>query len=331
MANLHVAIVVRTNTGAKRSWVVANGKDDPPGIFYLRRCEGSIPKYSRAGDTFGEAEVAKIRLERQLKAHAMGLVVPEEVPTETKKFHRLQDTVDAYMKQISKPDRNFETRPLKSIKGTRYEVESFVKFCGKSFIENLQDDAGRQALLAYRDHLGSEKYQKDTVKNKLAAVVTFLKHNPVCRIVGLLKKDDWPDRKRTTPDPYSEAEINAMLSFATDEESLIIRAFRGTGMRNAELAHAEREDIDWVNKCIYVRRRKDKYGWRAKNKAAVRSIPLDDQLLADFKLKEMGLLFPNAKTGRPEKHLLRVIERLAALGQVQPTTAKLNRRDEEVK
>jgi hypothetical protein len=54
-------------------------------------------------------------------------------------------------------------------------------------------------------------------------------------------------------------------------------------------------------------------------------------LLADFELKGAGLLFPNAKTGRPEKHFLRIIERLAGLAQVQGTTAKLNRGDEEVK
>jgi integrase len=177
---------------------------------------------------------------------------------------------------MSKPDKNHETRSPKSIKGMRFELETFVKFCGKTHIEDLQGENGRQTLVAYRNYLGNEKNQRDTVKNKLAAVVSFLKHNPAFPIVGMLKKDDWPDRKVTTPDPYTEEEITSMLSFATGDEALIIRAFRGTGMRNAELAHAEREDIDWVNKCIYVRRRKDKFGWRAKNNSAVRSIPLDD-------------------------------------------------------
>lgn len=59
--------------------------------------------------------------------------------------------MDAYVKQISKPDKNFETRSLKSIKGTRYEVESFVKFCGKRYIEDLQGEAGRQALIDYTE------------------------------------------------------------------------------------------------------------------------------------------------------------------------------------
>jgi hypothetical protein len=70
MANLHVAIVVRTKTNGRRNWVVAKGKDDPPGIFYLRKCVGSTPQYTKAGESYDEAEVAKIRLERQLNDHA---------------------------------------------------------------------------------------------------------------------------------------------------------------------------------------------------------------------------------------------------------------------
>ena len=328
MANLYVRIVARFRSGGKRKWLSANGKSDPIGsVYYLRHCVGSIPKYTRAGDTYDEAEVAKIRLERQLKAHAQGLIVPEEAPAEAKKLHRLQDVVNAYIKQISRPNKNYEARPLKSIKGARFEAESFVQFSGKLYVEDLQGESGRKALIEYRDHLGSKGYEPDTVKNKLAAVVTCLKHNPVFPITGLLKKDDWPDRKITVPDPYTENEINAMLSFATAEQSLIIRMFRGTGMRNKELAHAEGSDIDWANKSIRIQRRKDKYGWRAKNKAAARSIPLSDDLLAELRDKGPGLLFPN-NSGRPENHFLRMIKDLAGFAKVVPTTKKPERDDE---
>jgi len=48
MANLKVTIVVRATTPeGRRSWVVANGKTDPPGVYYLRHC-GSGPGASLA-------------------------------------------------------------------------------------------------------------------------------------------------------------------------------------------------------------------------------------------------------------------------------------------
>jgi hypothetical protein len=80
MANLRVTIVVGSKTEGKRSWVKANGKTNPPGIYYLRYCQGSTPRYVKAGDSYDEAEMAQMRLERKLKAHSQGFVVPEETP-----------------------------------------------------------------------------------------------------------------------------------------------------------------------------------------------------------------------------------------------------------
>jgi len=68
MANLQVTICVRVKQGEKRRWVVTNGKTDPAGPLYLRSYAGSSAKYERAGDSFDEAELAQMRLERKLKA-----------------------------------------------------------------------------------------------------------------------------------------------------------------------------------------------------------------------------------------------------------------------
>jgi integrase len=99
-------------------------------------------------------------------------------------------------------------------------------------------------------------------------------------------------------------------------------------MRESEMAHAEREDINWVENYIQVQRRKPKFGWQAKNAADERKIPLGDALLADLSARPPGLLFPNKNTGRPEGHILRIIERLAGLAGVTPTTKKPDRKDE---
>ena len=53
----------------------AKGKNDPVGPLYLRYYHGSFPKYVKAGRFYDEAEVAKLRLERKLKAASLGLEV----------------------------------------------------------------------------------------------------------------------------------------------------------------------------------------------------------------------------------------------------------------
>ena len=83
MANLQVTICVRIKEGEKRRWVVANGKTDPAGPLYLRWYAGSSAKYEKAGDSFHEAEIAQLRLERKLKAQSQGFTVPEEAPVPT--------------------------------------------------------------------------------------------------------------------------------------------------------------------------------------------------------------------------------------------------------
>ena len=121
-------------------------------------------------------------------------------------------------------------------------LNSFVQFCGKTNIEELQGELGRKALTDYRDHLFTQEYEPDTVHKMMLAVVSWLKNNPVFPIVKLLKKQDWPDRKKTVPDPYTDAEIEGMLKFASPMEALIIRMFRGTGMREQELARISHQD-----------------------------------------------------------------------------------------
>src|ERR1035441_465333 len=94
MGNLCVTIVVRT-TGIKRTWVKATGKNDPAGSYYLRYCQRSTSRYIKAGASFDEAEVAKVRLERKLKAASQGFIVPEE-HVDGNKSHRIPDVIKAY-------------------------------------------------------------------------------------------------------------------------------------------------------------------------------------------------------------------------------------------
>jgi len=316
MANLTVTILIRTTQNGKRAWIPATGKNDPAGAFYLRWCQGSRPRFTKVGDTYEDAELAQLRKERELKAASQGFIVPEQSKSNPM-AHRITDVIEKYMTDQGAPDQNGEYKSKKSLNSTRFELETFTEFSRKTYVEEIT----RNVLIDYRDYLNAEEYERDTVYNKLMTVVTWLKHNKIVPYKPLLEAKDWPTKKRTTPDPYTEAEVNAMIAVAIDpNEALLVEFMAATGMREGEVSVAEREDLDEENAGIHVRRAKPEYDWRAKNDAAERIIYIGDELIAKVREHGPGLLFP--KNGRRNTHLLRVIERLATLAKVTPTTAK---------
>jgi len=117
MANRVASIVVRTR-GAKRNWVAANGKTDPPGSYYIRWCEGKTNRFAKAGANYAEAEIAQLRKERSLNAALIGAVIPEEAPAA--KAHRVADVIRAYLADFSD-----SRRPLGSIKSKKTALQAF--------------------------------------------------------------------------------------------------------------------------------------------------------------------------------------------------------------
>jgi integrase len=296
-----VVIRVTDEATRKRRWVPATGrKSDPVGSYYLRYCRGSSPRYQYAGDRYEIALVEKIKLERRLKAASVGAVIVEDVTTPKTTDHRIDTAIEAYLADLTE-----SRRPSKTINSKRTELQAFAKFCGKTHMEQLT----RVVLMAYRNSLLDQGYARVTVLNKLMTVVTWLKKNPVHPVSGLLKKDDFPEKPDTEPNPYSDAELRALMAAATPEERLLLRFFHATGMREQEVAHAERSDIGMT----YIQvEEKPEYNWKPKTKAGTRKIPLSASLRDDLLASSSdGLLFPNETTGRPEGHFLRIIQDIA--------------------
>lgn len=315
-----VTIVIRTTSpDGKRGWCLATGKNDPRGPFYLRHCIGSQPKYVRALDiaknpckSFVEAQAAKIRLERELKILAAGGIVPQSSAPENQ--HRIADCIQAYIQDMQKPDKNGETRAAKSVKSAESELKAFHQWSKKVYMHEL--DAS--LMKTWRDELNS-KYEPDTCVNKLMRVATWWKKNPLCpHEKSLLPYSEFPDKKETIPDPYSQEEFEAMQRVATDEDRILLYMFVTTGMREQEVANAKRENINFELGVIYVVKDGD---FKAKNKSARREVPLPEDLLTEFKMRGPGLLFP-APQGRAQGHFLRIIEDIARRAGVQATTEK---------
>jgi integrase len=315
VANLIVSVYVRLKTG-NRPFVPATGKADQQGSFYIQHCRGSKPILKFIGKSYDEAVAAKIKMERHLDAVSRNLIVPEEMEGDTKKNHRILDVINTYIADQSKADQNGEYMSKKSLNSKRSELEKFAAATGKTYVEEIT----RKVLIDFRDKLNSEGYQRDTTYNKMMTAVTFLKHNGAVPYTRLLLKTDWPEKKDTNPDPYTDEEIQDMISFATHDEEILIRFFAASGMREGEVSVAELEDIVVAEKYIQVQRIKPLYDWKRKNKAAVRRVYLGDDLLATLLKRGPGLLFP--KNRRRNTHILRTIERLAELAKVTPTTAK---------
>jgi integrase len=296
MANLKVVIKVREKGGTRR-WLNATEKSG--GSFYIQFCEGSKAKPVFIGTNYDEAVAAKIRKERELFAASKNLLVPETPTPETKKYHRIDAVILAYL-----ADLKLSGFPEKTIKAKKFELGEFVKSCGKMYVEQIN----RVDLLTYKNNLKDAGKQDVTIYNKLMNVSTWLKKNTVVPITGLLRSTDWPKKLDTKPQPYSQKEQEAMMAVCAPKEKLLLRFMLNTGCREQEIAHAEIEDI----KDNYIEvKAKPKYGWSPKTDAGTRSIPLGDTLVADLKNHcSSGLLFPNGQ-GRPEGHFLQIIKAIA--------------------
>ncbi|HEV2289928.1 MAG TPA: site-specific integrase [Candidatus Acidoferrales bacterium] len=206
----------------------------------------------------------------------------------------------------------------KTVRVKAQELRRFAEFCRtqrkKEHVANLD----RHDMLAYRDWLYSEGYMPWTVVGDLMSATTMLKKNPLLSVRGLLTSDDWPDFPDTEPAPYSDEEVEAMLCAADEDEALFIRFMLGSGCRNMEAAHLQWGDIDYAAKTVWIHAKLE-YGWKPKTTAGTRRIPLSDSLIAALKAKRGAkdvLVFP-AKCGKVNRHLLRIIQRVAKRAGVE--------------
>ncbi len=212
----------------------------------------------------------------------------------------------------------------RTIKDKQTELERWADRCPAQRLEDVR----RQHLIAFRDWFREEGYEEWTTKTNLTTVVTFLRHNPVKSVVGLLKQEDWPVIEDTEPEPYTVEEVLALQSVATDFERLLIRFFIGTGCRDMEVATLEWDDIDFVRRTVRIHKKvlADFGLWKPKTRAGTRTIPISDALCRDLKAAKAKstntLVFP-APCGGVDRHFLRIIQGLAKQAGVHG--AKLHR------
>jgi integrase len=278
------------------------------------------------GRRFPQARITRPRgakaLERELaltgtpslsKAQAKPKVVPG--------YSRLRDAADAYIDALWAEG----NLVAKTIKGKKFELYRWIGWAKKQHVDELE----RSDMISFRDRLRAEGLAEWTVESNLMTVITMLKHNPLKRVTGVLKPQDWPEIPDSEPNPYTIEEVKALQEVATQDERLLIRLFVGTGCRDQEIAHLEWTDINWVDKTVWIHTKKcvdcaDCIAmggiWKPKTRAGTRKIPTSDSLLSDLKKrrKDSGLVFP-APRGGVDKHYLRIMEELGKKAGVENT------------
>jgi integrase len=135
-------------------------------------------------------------------------------------------------------------------------------------------------------------------------VVTFLRANGVKDVTTKVK---YVEKKVRACRPD---ELKALFAAATPDEWLLFQFFLCTGAREQEVAHAEWDDIDFVDGLFTV---KAKANWKPKDYEE-RTVPLPDflgALLKDRMLRGSGLLIFPTWEGKVDGHMLRILKDLA--------------------
>jgi integrase len=201
-------------------------------------------------------------------------------------------------------DRYLENVALKSSKtsnGYGYTLQQFYKSVGRN---KPLTEASKQDLYDFIAYLRREGLGDRTVHNRVGEVVTFLRHFGIKDVTLRVKFTEKKVRA------YRPDEIKDMFAVADPEETILLHFFLCTGARDQEVAHAEWDDIDFVDGLYTI---KSKPGWTTKDYEE-RELPLPDFLVAALKtrmLRTKGkLIFPNT-IGTVNGHLIRIVQRVA--------------------
>jgi len=189
----------------------------------------------------------------------------------------------------------------------------FRESCKKTFLDEISGGDLRQFRVFLRTVKTSvgKKIEPRTIYNHFLNVVSFL--NTFGRN-ELVPQSEWPVYETKKVVSYDPEKLQRLLKFADADEGDVIEFFLGVGFRNGEGTHIEWHDIDLSNKEIHIYSKQERFGWQVKD-TEQRIVGISDRLADRLSARHRpypgeGLVFGNTK-GNPDKHLLRIIKRVA--------------------
>jgi len=286
----------------------------PEGEYYLR--------YAGRTEAVGnDPYVALDRLE-QRKAelwHAhKGSAGSSEQPSQAVKLQparakTLDEAINEYLTTGKAAEKNWRKHTLQCY---TLGLKLFRQSCTKTYLHDVDGDDLRRFKVFLRKQYAQTKtvtkrIDDRTVWNHFNNVVGFLNSYGMR---DLIPQSEWPVYEEKTPEAYDPEDVIRLLQFADEEERDVIEFFCGVGFRNGEGTHTEWHDIDLRNKEITIYSKPERFDWKVKD-SEKRTVGISDRLVERLKARHKrhpgdGLVFPNS-SDKPDKHLLRIIKRVA--------------------
>jgi len=304
------------------------------GNCLFRGCTGGVARHVQPlGKDHVEAYAQFERIERDFARVREGKLPVEEVKAPTQ-GRSIEEAAQKFASVI-------ENKSLKarSVESYLRSLEQFQVFCASVNVRTI-DQISRDTILNFVGWMKKNLQTRaggsvqNTYRNKLKDVRVFLNE------VGAgmpLKPKDWPKEVKARKEKYSVGSVKNMLaaadtykrhdncSWTPEDDKDLVHFLLKTGWRDDEIAHAQYSDINWRNSTVNVTAKPKgtfpgfpEIEWTPKNSSArEKDIVVDDPLLKRLKArkerynaKPADLIFPS-KVGKPNNHLIRVIQRLA--------------------
>jgi integrase len=263
--------------------------------------------------TFGQAEIERRSRELDL---LRGKKIKQKsrrcLAAKPKKDDWALDVLlDEYLGDGKAAEKNWRPRTLRAYKQAIQLFMESVK--PKICINEIDGDDLKRFKVFLRKQKTSVGKSIDgrTVYNHFNNIVSFLNEYGKS---NLIKQSDWPTYEDKKPVAYDEAVMAKILRYADEDEADVIEFFLGDGFRNGEGTHIEWHDFDYNNREVHTYSKIELFGWRVKD-SEERIVGIPDRLAERLKKRherhpDDGLIFPNSR-GKPDKHLLRIIKRVA--------------------
>lgn len=195
-------------------------------------------------------------------------------------------------------------------------LKLFRQSCSETYLNEVDGDDLRR----FKVFLRKLETQTKTVKKRIDDRTVWNHFNNVVGFLNsygmrdLIPQSEWPAYEEKTPEAYDPEDVIRLLQFADEDERDVIEFFCGVGFRNGEGTHTEWHDIDLRNKEITIYSKAERFDWKVKD-SEKRTIGMSDRLAERLKARHKrhpgdGLVFPNS-CDKPDKHLLRMIKRVA--------------------
>jgi integrase len=296
-------------------------------------CTGTVARHVEPlGKDHVEAYAKYQRIERDFSRVRDGKL-PLEDPKLTAKGRSLEECVNSFEEDLKNKQRKGRT-----LESYMTSLRNFLTFCAETGVKSI-DAVDKKVVLGFIGWMEKnlEKRQgghpNNTYRNKLKDLSIFLNDFSV---VMPLKRKDWPKEVKARKEKYSFDAVKGMIKatkmkrhannhWSPEDDKDLIHFLMKTGFRDEEIMHAQYSDISFKNATVNVTSKPKgsfpgfpELEWTPKdNEAREKDIVVDDVFLkrmenrkARYDAKSSSLIFPNGK-GKPNHHLIRVLQRLA--------------------